>query len=110
LDDSEQRLTKGGETAPGCGILGTAGMGEGPARLLDRGKPGVRQEEREGKLRVGSCRSGSKYYCRDARRGRREVAAQISRQCAGGRESAAAARFLALFCVGDDGRGKKEGR
>ena len=86
---------------PGCRIRGTA------ARLLDSGKPGVRQEEREGKPRV---RIGwYSYYCRDARRRGREVAAQISRQCAGGRESAAAARFLELFCIGDDGGGKKEG-
>ena len=74
---------------PGCRIRGTA------ARLLDSGKPGVRQEEREGKPRV---RIGwYSYYCRDARRRGREVAAQISRQCAGGRESVAAARFLEVF-------------
>ena len=74
---------------PGCRIRGTA------ARLLDSGKPGVRQEEREGKPRV---RIGwYSYYCRDARRRGREVAAQISRQCAGGRESVDAARFLEVF-------------
>ena len=48
MDGSERRLTKEGKTVPGCRIRGTA------ARLLDSGKPGVRQEEREGKLRVGS--------------------------------------------------------